>query len=161
MGNVSHIDFFVKLWHFVHLSISYLQISPKYLTFSWLFLKVLIFYMPGKLACKIPKSLKKQGKRQISFGPTYRYTCICWFLFEHYQNTILVKFNIINSQCKLLLQIIVRGCFKASKLNWRPNENFALSVRWLHCRRDKDSNISKRHFTHYLPGQLYSERTGA
>lgn len=78
--------------------------------------------MPGKLACKIPKSLKKQGKRQISFGPTYRYTCICWFLFEHYQNTILVKFNIINSQCKLLLQIIVRGCFKASKLNWRPNE---------------------------------------
>lgn len=37
---------------------------------------------------------------------------------------------------------------------------FALSVRWLHCRRDKDSNISKRHFTHYLPGQLYSERTG-
>lgn len=88
------------------------------------FKTVLIFYMPGKLlvACKIPKSLKKQGKRQISFGPTYRYTCICWFLFEHYQNTILVKFNIINSQCKLLLQIIVRGCFKASKLNWRPNE---------------------------------------
>lgn len=105
------------------LSISYLQISPKYRTFSWLFLKtVLIFYMPGKLACKISKSLKKQGKRQISFGPTYRYTCICWFLFEHYQNTILVKFNIINSQCKLLLQIIGRGCFKASKLNWRPNE---------------------------------------
>lgn len=99
----------------VHLSISYLQISPKYLTFSWLFLK-------GKLACKIPKSLKKQGKRQISFGPTYRYTFICWFLFEHYQNTILVKFNIINSQCKLLLQIIVRGRFNASKLNWRPNE---------------------------------------
>lgn len=91
--------------------------------FHGFFLKtVLIFYMPGKLACKISKSLKKQGKRQISFGPTYRYTCICWFLFEHYQNTILVKFNIINSQCKLLLQIIGRGCFKASKLNWRPNE---------------------------------------
>lgn len=99
--------------------------SPKYHTFSLLFYRDLILYWKVKYQnrqIKISKSLKKQGKRQISFGPTYRYTCICWFLFEHYQNTILVKFNIINSQCKLLLQIIVRGCFKASKLNWRPNE---------------------------------------
>lgn len=131
------------------------------------FLKtVLIFYMPGKLACKISNSLKKQRKRQISFGPTYRYTCICWFLFEHQQNTILVKFNIINSQCKLLLQIIVRGCFSTEDLMKNCYMSFCIFRPFCPLialqKRQRQQHINlKRHFTHYLPEQLYSERPGA